>query len=148
MFIGVITNIIVPDGKLKPFIKHIFSIFVLYTIVSPVFDMFNSANFNSVNSNFIYLDNLKQVETLEKNIQNEILDNGIKNVMVLINADVFNENFIINSVYVDISNVKSDKELSVDFVKEKISKIILNSVSVNVGDIVFYVWNLRRNKSW
>ena len=41
VFLGVMIDIITPEGKTNAFIKSIFAVFVVYIIVSPIVTMFN-----------------------------------------------------------------------------------------------------------
>lgn len=143
IFIGVLLDIILPDGKTNSFIKHIFTIFLLFVIISPISSLVNknftlNTNKNVIDENFIYNTNLKKVEELEKLIKQNLDDVGIQNTSVIINASIFEENLTINSVYVDITN----KVLTIDAkklnVKEEVIKVVVNTVKVNKEDIVIY----------
>lgn len=130
VFICVLIEIIMPDGKLNSFIKQLFGIFVLFVIVNPIAAFLkNTNNFISsdvvVDSNYIFNVNLEKVKELENLVVKELELAGVFNVNVIVNSNVFNEEFKVDSVYVDITNAKHDftKEKVCEIVKEKISKI-------------------------
>lgn len=145
VFIGVILDVVLPDGKTNQFIKHVFSVFMLFVVVSPVSNWVSSA-FNVevssgvTDSNFLYVTNLEKINALEKDIVSEIESGGISNVSVIINGNVFEEVLTINSVYVDVSNAVSENNLTKSEVKDFVLDKILINVDVVKEDIVFYGW--------
>ncbi len=145
VFIGVILDVVLPDGKTNHFIKHVFSVFMLFVVVSPVSNWVSSA-FNVevssgvTDSNFLYVTNLEKINALEKDIVSEIESGGISNVSVIINGNVFEEVLTINSVYVDVSNAVSENNLTRSEVKDFVLDKILINVDVVKEDIVFYGW--------
>ena len=145
VFIGVILDVVLPDGKTNQFIKHVFSVFMLFVVVSPVSNWV-STTFNVevgsgvTDSNFLYVTNLEKINALEKDIVSEIESGGISNVSVIINGNVFEEVLTINSVYVDVSNAVSENNLTKSEVKDFVLDKILINVDVVKEDIVFYGW--------
>lgn len=145
VFIGVILDVVLPNGKTNQFIKHVFSVFMLFVVVSPVSNWVSSA-FNVevssgvTDSNFLYVTNLEKINALEKDIVSEIESGGISNVSVIINGNVFEEVLTINSVYVDVSNAVSENNLTKSEVKDFVLDKILINVDVVKEDIVFYGW--------
>lgn len=145
VFISVILDVVLPDGKTNQFIKHVFSVFMLFVVVSPVSNWVSSA-FNVevssgvTDSNFLYVTNLEKINALEKDIVSKIESGGISNVSVIINGNVFEEVLTINSVYVDVSNVVSENNLTKSEVKDFVLDKILINVDVVKEDIVFYGW--------
>lgn len=113
VFIGVLIEIIMPDGKLNSFIKHIFGLFVLFVVVCPVADFCNKTenSFNEdivLDSNYLYNVNLNKVEEIERTIIETFESKGINFVSVIVNANVFSDEFKIDSIYVDVANAKYD----------------------------------------
>ena len=81
VFIGVMLEIILPSGKTNGFIKSIFAIFLLYTIISPLPQLFNSelnlnTNATVIDDNFIISLNLEKVSALENSIFEMLAQNG------------------------------------------------------------------------
>ena len=66
IFVGVLFEIILPDGKTNSFIKHVFTIFLLFTIISPISSFINNnftlnTDVDVVDENFIYVTNLNKI---------------------------------------------------------------------------------------
>ncbi len=143
IFVGVLFEIILPDGKTNNFIKHVFTIFLLFTIISPISSFINNnfilnTDVDVVDENFIYVTNLNKISELEKTITNNLEKVGIKNVSVIINSNIFETDLIINSVYVDVTNKKLENNVSESEYKNEIKKIILKTVNVDSEDIIIY----------
>ncbi len=143
IFVGVLFEIILPDGKTNNFIKHVFTIFLLFTIISPISSFINNnftlnTDVDVVDENFIYVTNLNKISELEKTITNNLEKVGIKNVSVILNSNIFETDLIINSVYVDVTNKKLENNVSESEYKNEIKKIILKTVNVDSEDIIIY----------
>ena len=143
IFVGVLFEIILPDGKTNNFIKHFFTIFLLFTIISPISSFINNnftlnTDVDVVDENFIYVTNLNKISELEKTITNNLEKVGIKNVSVIINSNIFETDLIINSVYVDVTNKKLENNVSESEYKNEIKNIILKTVNVDSEDIIIY----------
>ena len=143
IFVGVLFEIILPDGKTNNFIKHVFTIFLLFTIISPISNFINNnftlnTDVEVVDENFIYVTNLNKISELEKTITNNLEKVGIKNVSVILNSNIFETDLIIDSVYVDVTNKKLENNVSESEYKNEIKKIILKTVNVDSEDIIIY----------
>lgn len=140
VFIGVILDIILPDGKTSKYIKHIFSIFLLFVIVNPLTKLsvnknwFNSDEIN-VDSNFIYETNIKKIEALTNRIKSQLETKGILNSQVVIYSNVFSEDLIITSVYVDLNN--SNVNLS-DKTKKEVIDVVTSILSISESEVMVY----------
>ena len=143
IFVGVLFEIILPDGKTNNFIKHVFTIFLLFTIISPISNFINNnftlnTDVDVVDENFIYVTNLNKISELEKTITNNLEKVGIKNISVILNSDIFETDLIIDSVYVDVTNKKLENNVSESEYKNEIKNIILKTVNVDSEDIIIY----------
>lgn len=143
VFLGVILDIILPEGKTNSFIKHVFVVFLLFVIVSPIKNLINSnfslsANQDVVDNNFIYNTNLKKVAELEKLVAESLESNNIKNCSVIINANIFDEDLSINSVYVDASKKEISNDVNENNYKNKIVQVVTQVLNIESGDVVVY----------
>lgn len=143
IFIGVVLEIILPNGKTNTLIKSVFAIFVLYVIVSPLPTLF-SKNLNlkpvdnNNNLNYVISLNLSKISALEDDISNDLKKNGFENVNVIVSANIYKPEFIINKIYIDLYNlVLKNKDEHIN-TYEEIKQIVLKRVSVNEEDIIFY----------
>ena len=138
VFIGVIIEIILPDGKSNTFIKHIFNIFMLFVIVAPITKIVNNGlsyinNTVEMDNQYIYQINLEKINSLEVDIKKELEKIDINNTSVIVNANIFSESFCVESIYLDVSN--SD----IDNTKYKsIIDLIVKLTNVDEKDIVVY----------
>ena len=125
VFIGVIIEIILPDGKSNTFIKHIFNIFMLFVIVAPITKI--------VNNGLSYIITLEKINSLEVDNKNELETIDVNNTSVIVNANIFSESFCVESIYLDVSS--SD----IDNTKYKsIIDLIVKITNVDEKDIVVY----------
>ena len=138
VFIGVIIEIILPDGKSNTFIKHIFNIFMLFVIVAPITKIVNNGlsyinNTVEIDNQYIYQINLEKINSLEVDIKKELEKIDVNNTSVIVNANIFGESFCVESIYLDVSN--SD----IDNTKYKsIIDLIVKLTNVDEKDIVVY----------
>ena len=139
VFIGVILEIFVPDGKINGFIKHIFSIFLLFVIVKPISNLNVNNVINTdviqIDTNFIYQNNLAKINDLTVRVKNCLLELGYNNVEVVINSDVFSEELTITSVYVDLT---SSNIILSDSVKQQIVNVVVKNVDVLKEEVYVY----------
>ena len=140
IFIGVILEIILPESKITSFIKHVFTLFLLFVIISPISKLSINKNiFLSSNvvtdSNFIYEVNIQKSEAIKDKIIKELENKNIKNSQVIVYSNVFSEEFKVDSVYVDLtnSNVSTNDNLF-----NEVKKLVLNLVSLNEEEVFVY----------
>lgn len=145
VFVGVVLDALLPNGKISIFIKSIFAIFVLYVIVYPLPKIFN-ANLNVFNTpeietnlNFIINTNLQKITAVENDLVLLFEDEGFENVGVMVSANIYEEEFKVKKIHVDLLNMvlkTADKHINTN---DKITDIITSYININAEDIVFYV---------
>lgn len=138
VFIGVIIEIILPDGKSNIFIKHIFNIFMLFVIVAPITKIVNNGlsyinNTVEIDNQYIYQINLEKINSLEVDIKNELDKIDVNNTSVIVNANIFSKSFCVESIYLDVSNSDID-----DTKYKSIIDLIVKLTNVDEKDIVVY----------
>lgn len=143
-FIGVIFDVIVPEGKTNGFIKSMFAIFLLFVVVSPLPKLFNktidisTSGGIEIDNNFIYNINKAKIESLENDIENMLEKKGFSNVNVSISANLYESELTVLKVYVNIKNlVILNGNENIDKYKG-ISEVVLEYLNVSKEDIVFY----------
>lgn len=134
IFLGVILDIILPEGKTNSFIKHIFSIFLLFVIISPINKLIKNEfklniSENVINENFIYNTNINKIEELENLIKEKLDNRGLKNAFVIINANIFEKDLTINSVYVDTTHLNCKLNIET----QEINNLILSEVVAHLN---------------
>lgn len=143
IFLGVILDIILPEGKTNSFIKHIFSIFLLFIIISPINKLLNNdlklnISGSVVDDNFIYNTNIQKIEELEKLIESKLDSKGLQNAFVIINANIFEQELTINSVYVDISNLNNKSKLKTQEINDFILLEVLVHLNIEKEQVLIY----------
>lgn len=143
VFMGVMLEIILPNGKTVPFIKQIFSLLTLFVIVSPIVDFIDknvslSSSEMVIDYNFIYQHNLQKVEVAQKQIEDNIELLGYGDVSVIVNGTIFEEELRYSSVYVDISNLVVQDDVKKNDLKSEIKLLINSVINVEEENIIFY----------
>ncbi len=147
IFVNVIVEIIMPEGKMNKLIKGLVSIFMVFAMVSPLpfvsldkidFGKFFDNNTTQVDDKFVENINLQKIAQYETLIKETLHKNGYKDVSIIITSDYIDYDIKINQVYVDLTNlVLNDKNLNIDKYTN-IKKIILGLVEVKEENILFY----------
>lgn len=150
VFISIIMEIILPNGKTNKFIKSIFSVFLLFIFISPIKDLihkFSNTTFNEdnikIDENFLYDINLAKNESNQILIQNRLKNKGIEGVNVVICNNLQNYDYSIEKIYIDITNlVITDKNQHINKY-EVITNTILELINIEKDKIVFNEWNTK-----
>lgn len=145
IFVGLLSDIIMPNGKMQNVVKTTVSIFIILTILKPINNIdINNLNFFNFNSNTITADtsiiekydNLK-IEKLKTDIEKLLNENGFYDVNI---SFELSENNKISTIYVDLSSlVLIDKTMNINKYTNIVA-IIKQFVNVDREHIVFYEW--------
>ncbi len=143
-FLGVVVETILPNGKLNKFIKSMFSLFLLFVIISPLPKLFNKDISLSTNYDYkmddILLANINQrkLNNYENAILNELKNKGLEGVAVQFEADTTKSNFKIQKIYVDVCNIvlkNNDKHINITDV---IVETVTNITNISKEGVVIY----------
>lgn len=144
--LSVAVDLILPSGQTAKYIKNIFAFVMILVIISPlpalikgnfnVNDIFESEEI-VLQEDYIYQVNRDKLTALEEEITSSLEEKGIKNVVVTINADIFQIEMKILEVNVDLSNLVIDENSGhID-----IEKAITEVVNRLVGEEVIIIFN-------
>ena len=141
VLIGVIFEIIVPDGKTNSFIKSIFAIFFMFVVVSPIINLVKNSDaidfstiFSSASQNELTEQSLME---LKFQIENHLSNNGVSGVEVEVMGYSTLDDTIIEQIYVNLSNlVILKKDEHIDKYK-LITTLIKEKVEIDEGKIVY-----------
>ena len=140
VFLGVLFDVIYPNGKTNAFCKGLFGIFTIYIIVSPIInfklDINNDNNF--VDTALVENINNAKVQAMEIKINNVLKDNGISNVYVEIDCDLSNSEFIVENITIDISNLVLDDGLMNINIYEVITNNVVSITGIDKDRIIIY----------
>lgn len=148
ILLSILVDIILPDGKSSKFIKGVFGYLIIIVILVPIFKFITKKEFNfddifksspvNVQPDFIASVRRQYLTTLENEIKNKCEEEGLKNIKIGIEADVFAENMTIIQISVDVQNIVIDKNSSHKDIKTTITNIILKNINIEKELIVFY----------
>ena len=139
--LGVLADIIMPEGSTKKYIKSIMSIITLFIILSPLPGLLNkkwdytelfSGKDIQADKRIVDNVNLQQLAVLEDSIENKLSMDGINDVQIKLTAIIDNNVLKVRAVSVNVSrcDIKKDSK-TFDKIKEKI-KGYLNDEDIAV----------------
>ncbi len=123
--LGVMVDLIVPDGRMHKYIRSIFGVITVLIIIAPLPGMIKNSSFdididlNTANSaadnNYIYTVYKNKVAVMEKGLVNYLSDNGYQKTAVTVSVDTYTEKMRITAVYISLKNaVISDEKKHID----------------------------------
>ena len=141
VLLGVMLEIIIPDGKINGFIKSIFSILFMFVVISPIIKFVNKSDIIELpvielegNENDIVEQKLVE---LKLQIENHLIDNGVEGVNVEVEGYLTNKDIIISKINVEVNNsVILDDDGHINKYK-LITKLIKEKVEVDEKNIVY-----------
>ena len=127
IFLGVLFDVIYPNGKTNKLCKSIFGLLSLFVIISPILKIdIDKIKIDSVvNTQLIENINKSKSESIKLQIDNHLKSCGINGAVVKIDTTLSEENFLIEKVYIDITNLVLTEN------SENINKyeVIINEIS-------------------
>ncbi|MDD4211435.1 MAG: stage III sporulation protein AF [Clostridia bacterium] len=147
ILLGVLINLILPEGSMSKYIQNIFALIVVFVIVSPVSTLVNY-NFDvgsiietsqvEIDQNFVYLVNSQTVNQLEFSIENSLEQEGYLGVSVTISANITTSPLKVEKVTLDLLNLVINREVQHINKYSKMKEVVLEEVNIEEGKIVFY----------
>lgn len=107
IFIGVLFDLIYPNGKTNNICKGIFSIIAVCIMVSPILNIdINKIKVdNFVNNELIEHINETKLETIKLKIDSHLNSCGINGVVVKIDSNLTEDEFCVEKIYIDTTNL-------------------------------------------
>ncbi len=145
VLVGLLFDILLPNGKTNKIVKSVVALFTVLVIVSPLknidlnnFDFSNLfENFN-IDSQFVSSITEDMVQTLKDDIQENLYENGYSGVKIDFEVSSSQENLQIKTVFVDLSNlVLLDNNLNINKYTNIVA-IIKSLVDIKEDSIIFY----------
>src|SRR5574344_47598 len=146
VFLGVLIDLIMPDGEMNKYIKGIFSLIALFVIISPVQKVFDK-NFNigdafydstavSIDSDFITATNKQVKNQLELTLKSKLTDAGFDNVSVEILCNLSNNQITIEKVIINISKMVINTNMAHINKYTEIKNVVTAYLAVKESDVV------------
>lgn len=144
IFLDVVLETILPNGKMNGYIKGIFSIILLFVIINPLPKLFNKdINLNTTfeyieDTSFLQTLNSKKLENYEIAIKKQLEVKGIEGINIQFEADITKSDLIIEKVYIDVCNIvlnTSDKHINIS---DTIIETVTNIINIDSKEVVIY----------
>ena len=146
VILGVVIDVILPSGSTSKYISGIFAIVVMFVIISPVLtwvksgysikDYFTLQDI-SLDEKLLYNINNAKFNELEKEIEQELSNNGYANVKVDIQFSTDATNVKISQVLVDLSNLVINENCVNINKYVYIRQVVLSKLNITKEVIVF-----------
>lgn len=140
---GVLIDIIMPSGTINKYIKSIYSIFVVAVLLNPLIKFLHkNHNFTvkykdyEINSNLIDYIYQSKVNSLEINIEKLLEDNGFKQVDIIFDYSIENDELIYKSCTLNLKNMVIDADKQHINKYEYIKDIVKQNTNLKDGEII------------
>ena len=140
---GVLIDIIMPSGTINKYIKSIYSIFVVAVLLNPLIKFLHkNHNFTvkykdyEINSNLIDYIYQSKVNSLEINIKKLLEDNGFKQVDIIFDYSIENDELIYKSCTLNLKNMVIDADKQHINKYEYIKDIVKQNTNLKDGEII------------
>ena len=144
--LSVLIELILPEGQTRKYINAIYSFFLIVVIIAPLpklvrgdfdFEKIITTEEVELQEDFIYQMNRNKLDTLSDEIENELKERGVEGVQVMISADIFSNNLVIEAVFVDLFDLVIRDESQHINTHEIIVEVVQKFVDVEKENIVF-----------
>lgn len=145
--LGVLVDLILPNGQTKKYIKGIFAFVVVLVVVSPLpsllnkdfslSNIFKEDDAMIIQEDFIFKVNKDRIESLENMIEADLSEQGASEVKVTLSANIFANKLKIDAVFVDLSRMVLSSNLEHKDINELVIKSVLKYVQIEKDSIVF-----------
>ena len=141
VFLSVMIDILYPNGKTNAFCKSIFGIFAVAIFVTPILNLKKLDG--QVFNNFVSESLLMTLEESKENcykarIESELNSKGFNGVIVEIDGNLDENEFIIKNAYIDISELVLSENLENINKYEVITNLVLEIIDIEKEGIVIY----------
>ena len=139
VFLGTLIEIVYPNGKTSAFCKGIFSIFAVAVMITPILKIKNI----DLNTNYIDETLVSNINTSKENyyklkIEQALTDKNIKGVIVEIEGKNEENEFVIENIFVDTTDLVLTENLTNINKYEVIIQRVLEIVEIDKERIVVY----------
>lgn len=138
VIISIIIEMILPDGNNKKYVKVVTGLYVLYIIISPIFNLKNSDSLEKIEKVLINNNTVPTVSSSDvANTYILSLEKALKEQVKEAGYEIENLKLYITSDYSDIVKIEIKIKSGVIYDKEKIIEIIKNNYDIDENNIVF-----------
>ncbi len=144
VFLGIIFEIILPNNKINKFIKCIFSIFIVFSLISPLVNISSKINKIKIDnvSSEINEELFQTISDLRKNTYETLITKSLENdeifnVKINIEFDVEKSNMQINKITIDLANLVLTENSKNINKYEVITKHVKKYLDISEDKIIF-----------
>ena len=144
VFLGIIFEIILPNNKINKFIKCIFSIFIVFSLISPLVKISSKINKIKIDnvSSEINEELFQTISDLRKNTYETLITKSLENdeifnVKIDIEFDVEKSNMQINKITIDLANLVLTENSKNINKYEVITKHVKKYLDISEDKIIF-----------
>ncbi len=146
VFLSVLVDVLLPDGKTNKYVKAIFAFIIILIIISPLAKIKESKSFSdflenpniTINEEYISNINNMRMDRLVKSIIETAEKMGIKGVNVQIMSDISELDFNIQKVNIYLENLVIDESASHIDKYQTLVDIVSAYINISREDVVFY----------
>ena len=139
VFLGILLDLVYPNGKTNAFCRSIFGIMIVCIMISPIVKYKNNDySIDLNNSSLLTSINESKEFALKSQIEGILRNKGIDGVVVEIESNLLENDFQIENIYVDTSELVLTENLTNINKYEVISRTILEFVDIDNERLIIY----------
>ena len=146
VFLGVLVDVVMPDGEMNKYVKGIFSLVALFVIISPIqtvlsgktdlSEVFYDTSAIEIDSDFLEATNKQIKKQLENTLLAKLKNAGFDDVEVEILCDMSNNQFEVKKVVLDISKMVINSDVEHINKYTEVRAIVLECLNVEESDVI------------
>ena len=140
VFMGVLFDLLYPNGKTNTICKSIFGIFAVFVMISPILNIDINEFVSKVSNDSVLVDNLNSAkeQALKSKIESYLVDSNINGVSVEIDSNLNLNEYVIKNIYVDTTNLVLTENITNINKYEVIQDLISNVVDIDKIKVIVY----------
>lgn len=140
IFMGVLFDLIYPNGKTNSLCKTIFGVVAVVVMITPILNIdISKITFESeINNELIENINEAKVSSIQDKIEVHLSGCGIDGVIVRIDANLSNDDFEIDKIYIDTTNLVLSEKVTNINKYEVIIKEVSSLLKIESEKVVVY----------
>ena len=141
--IGVVVELIMPEGNISKYIKGFLAIFIVFIMISPltnitIDDVFSPGDYVlNLDNDFLQEVNEDRIREYKLLLQETLSEEGYKDVSITFDTKSKNGKLEIVSIFVDLSKVVLNEKVENINIYNNIKNIIKNAIQIDSEDIIF-----------
>lgn len=141
--IGVVVELIMPEGNISKYIKGFLAIFIVFIMISPltnitIDDVFSPGDYVlNLDNDFLQEVNEDRIREYKLLLQETLSEEGYKDVSITFDTKSKNGKLEIVSIFVDLSKVVLNEKVENINIYNNIKNIIKNVIQIDSEDIIF-----------